>query len=90
MTITLASDQPVTTVQPDESDEEEMDIDMTAFEQEMNEQLGGEEEEEDFLAAELQTESVAPEDGVPMSLNQYAGGDVFGDDDYSSSSDDSD
>lgn len=70
---------------------------MTAFEQEMNEHLGGEEEpeEEDFLAAELElglgTEPLAsPEDGIPMSLNQYAGGDVFGDDDYSSSSDESD
>jgi hypothetical protein len=90
VTVGFASDEDINMVHAEESDEEE--IDMNAFEAEMNKHLG-EDDEDDFLARAVspEPESEAPiASGIPMSLNQYAGGDMFGDDDYSSSSDDSD
>jgi hypothetical protein len=90
VTVTLASDEPVRTVPANESDEEE--IDEHAFEKELNEQLG-QGDEDDFLARAVSPEpepSMAGSSVPIMSLNRYAGGDVFGDDDYSSSSDESD
>jgi hypothetical protein len=58
---------------PDDEGEDEEEIDLHAFEREMNQHL--EESDEDFLAAAVSPE---PEDvrtsGRPISLNQFAGG----------------
>lgn len=68
-----------------ENDAEEIDLD--AFEQEMEQQLEG--LDEDILAAAMSSEPVsAPR--RPMSLNQFAGGQLSPDEDSTSSSDDSD
>ncbi|RPD62013.1 hypothetical protein L226DRAFT_535387 [Lentinus tigrinus ALCF2SS1-7] len=84
---------PVPAPQADEPEGEE--IDMDAFEEMLNDQLGGNpaeaeqegEDEDDWLAG-----AVSPvAERQPLSLNQFAGGGVdFGDDDEYSSSDDSD
>lgn len=68
-----------------ENDAQEIDLD--AFEQEMEQQLEG--LDEDILAAAMSSEPVsAPR--RPMSLNQFAGGQLSPDEDSTSSSDDSD
>jgi neural Wiskott-Aldrich syndrome protein len=90
VTVILGSDDLAKTARNNESDEEE--IDEHAFEAELNEQLR-EDDEEDFLARAVSPEpehSISGSGAPIMSLNQYAGGDVFGDDDYSSSSEESD
>jgi hypothetical protein len=67
----------------DGSDEEE--IDMNAFEAEMNQELGV--SEDDFLAAAVSSEPEIVPTARPMSLHQFAGGGEASqdDDDYSSS-----
>jgi len=68
-----------------ENDTQEIDLD--AFEQEMEQQLEG--LDEDILAAAMSSEQVsAPQ--RPMSLNQFAGGQLSQDEDSTSSSDESD
>jgi hypothetical protein len=93
VTVTLASEEPIMAGSPEEDDDEE-EIDVNAFQAEMNMHLG-EDNYDDFLARAVSPEPEADIEpsvgGVPMSLNQYAGGDVIGDDnDFSSSSDESD
>lgn len=70
---------------PAENDAQEIDLD--AFEQEMEQQLEG--LDEDILAAAMSPDpSSAPQ--RPISLNQFAGGQLSPDEDSTSSSDDSD
>lgn len=66
-----------------ENDAQEIDLD--AFEQEMEQQLEG--LDEDILAAASEPTSASRR---PMSLNQFAGGQLSPDEDSTSSSDDSD
>ena len=68
-----------------ENDAQEIDLD--AFEQEMEQQLEG--LDEDILAAAMTSEPVSAS-RRPMSLNQFAGGQFSQDEDSTSSSDDSD
>ena len=68
-----------------ENDAQEIDLD--AFEQEMEQQLEG--SDEDILAAAMSSEPVSAS-RRPMSLNQFAGGQFSQDEDSTSSSDDSD
>ena len=68
-----------------ENDAQEIDLD--AFEQEMEQQLEG--LDEDILAAAMSSEPVSAS-RRPMSLNQFAGGQFSQDEDSTSSSDDSD
>lgn len=63
------------------------EIDMNAFEAEMNEHL--EDDEEDFLAAAVGSDPDPSPTGPPMSFNQLAGGEPSQDEDDYSSSDDS-
>lgn len=58
------------------------EIDVNAFEMELNQEM--EESDEDFLAAAVLSEPEAPARGPPMSLKQFAGGEAS-DDEYSSS-----
>ncbi|KAF9224360.1 hypothetical protein BS17DRAFT_779679 [Gyrodon lividus] len=72
---------------PGDNDAEEIDLD--AFEQEMAQQLEG--SDEDILAAAMSPEPAATHaPGRPMSLNQFAGGQLSPDEDSTSSSEDSD
>lgn len=68
----------------------EEEIDLNAFEREMEAQL--EESDEDILAAAMspEPESTTKVSGPILSLNQYAGGQFSGDEDDTSSSEDSD
>jgi hypothetical protein len=68
-----------------ENDAQEIDLD--AFEQEMEQQLEG--SDDDILAAAMSSEPVSAS-RRPMSLNQFAGGQFSQDEDSTSSSDDSD
>ncbi|KAF8845585.1 hypothetical protein BDN67DRAFT_918894 [Paxillus ammoniavirescens] len=72
---------------PADNDAEEIDLD--AFEQEMEQQLEG--SDEDILAAAMSPEPAATHaHGRPMSLNQFAGGQLSPDEDSTSSSEESD
>jgi hypothetical protein len=73
---------------PVDNDAEEIDLD--AFEQEMEQQLEG--SDYDILAAAMSPEpaSATNTSGRPMSLNQFAGGQLSADEDSTSSSEDSD
>jgi hypothetical protein len=64
------------------------EIDVTAFEAEMNETL--EEDEEDFLAAAVGAEVDPPPSDHPTSISQFAGGEPSQDEDDFSSSEESD
>ncbi|KAH0839586.1 RNA polymerase II transcription elongation factor-domain-containing protein [Lanmaoa asiatica] len=68
-----------------ENDAQEIDLD--AFEQEMEQQLEG--LDDDILAAAMSSDPVSASQR-PMSLNQFAGGQLSQDEDSTSSSDDSD
>ena len=70
---------------PAEPDAQEIDLD--AFEQEMEQQLEG--LDDDILAAAMSPDPVSAA-RRPMSLNQFAGGQLSQDEDSTSSSDDSD
>ena len=88
----------------DDGDGEGEDIDMDDLMAEMDELQGGEggepegegdpndlNEMEDFLAAAVSPEPEPDQEGYQEGdVDTYVGGDMFGDDDYSSSSDDSD
>jgi neural Wiskott-Aldrich syndrome protein len=85
---TATAFQPTTANDSDASDEEE--IDMNAFEAEMNKHLDPSMgSDDDFLAAAVMSEPETPVrgGGRPISLNQFAGGTEASqdDDDYSSS-----
>jgi hypothetical protein len=85
---TVITFQPALANESDGSDEEE--IDMNAFEAEMNEHLDPDKgSDEDFLAAAVMSEPEMPSGGGgrPISLNQFAGGTEASqdDDDYTSS-----
>lgn len=69
------------------ADNDAQEIDLDAFEQEMEQQLEG--LDEDILAAAMSPEP-ASASRRPMSLNQFAGGQLSPDEDSTSSSDDSD
>lgn len=69
-------------------EEDVQEIDMNAFEAEMNETL--EEDEEDFLAAAVGSETDPPPSGRTTLLGQFAGGEPSQDEDDFSSSDESD
>jgi hypothetical protein len=81
--VAAAEPTPTTPLQREEEDVEE--IDMTAFEAEMNETL--EEDEEDFLAAAVGSEPDPPPSAPP---GQFAGGEPSQDEDDYSSSEESD
>jgi hypothetical protein len=90
--VAAAEPAPATPLQHDvyieESGADVEEIDMTAFEAEMNETL--EEDEDDFLAAAVGSEPDPPPSGRPTSLGQFAGGEPSQDEDDYSSSDESD
>ncbi|KAF9246866.1 RNA polymerase II transcription elongation factor-domain-containing protein [Melanogaster broomeanus] len=71
---------------PADNDAEEIDLD--ALQQEMEQQL--ERSDEDILAAAMSPEPATNTPGRPMSLNQFAGGQLSADEDSTSSSEDSD
>jgi hypothetical protein len=88
--VAAAEPAPLTPLQNDvyieEGGADVEEIDMTAFEAEMNETL--EEDDEDFLAAAVGSEHDPPPSG--RSLGQFAGGEPSQDEDDYSSSDESD